>query len=358
MTTPVGIVERTMITVQELTQSDSAAWDAFVHQTQGGLPLHLAGWRTVLEDTYGYQTRYLMAKDGDDIQAVLPLFLVPSRLTGKRAMTMPGALCSNNSQATEQLLDEAIQVAAREGLETIVLQDAREVWAPEWQVASGHVFWLLPLPDSEEALWSQIDGNIRRQVRIARKNGLRAEVNRTGELLEPYYDMFCRFTHAAGTPVFSLDFLESVVKAFPDGFNIALIWHDETPVAGYFQLEMDDTVYGMWGAALAETLSLRPAYLALWEIMSDAIANGFSFLDMGRSPAGSNASKFKGQWGGVSAPVYQLTMRENARSPHNAVANQVQSDQRFQLFRQLWPKVPFSVACNLGPKLRWHIPFA
>lgn len=339
-------------------QAGSAAWDDFVRRAPGGLPSHLSGWRKVMQDTYGYQTHYLMAQDGDEILGVFPLFIVPSRLTGKRMMTMPGGLCAVNDEAATGLLNRSLQVAADEGLTNVVVQDSREVWSQEWQAQSDHVFWLLPLPDTAETLWSQLDGNIRRQVRKARSNNLRAEVDRSGTLLPSFYEMFSRFTHQVGTPVFGYQFLENVVRTFPDSFNIALVWHEETPVAGYFQLEMGNTMYGMWGAALPESLKLRAAYLALWEIMSDAINNGFSYLDMGRSPAGSNASKFKGQWGGESAPVYQLTMRENGRRGEDTVTNQVQSDQRFQLFIQLWPKLPLSLTRRLGPKLRWHIPFA
>ena len=346
------------ITVQELDQARTTAWDDFVRHAPGGLPLHLSGWRQVMQETYGYQTRYLMAQTAEKILGVLPLFIVPSRLTGKRMMTMPGGLCAANGETALQLLDHAAQIAAGEGLSSVVLHDSREIWSQEWQAESDHVFWLLPLPDTEEALWSQLDGNIRRQVRKARKNGLRAEVDRSGVLLPPFYEMFSRFTHQVGTPVFGYQFLENIIKTFPESFNIALVWHEETAVAGYYQLEMCDKMYGMRGAALPETLKLRSAYLALGEIMSDAIDNGISYLDMGRSPAGSNASKFKGQWGGQSAPIYQLTRRENGTREEDSVTNQVQSDQRFQMFIQLWPKLPYSVSTRLGPKLRWHIPFA
>ena len=204
----------------------------------------------------------------------------------------------------------------------------------------------------------QLDGNIRRQVRKARKNGLRAEVDRSGVLLAPFYEMFSRFTHLSGTPVFGRAFLENVIETFPGGFNITLVWQDDEPVAGYFQLEMGQTMSGMWGAALPDSLRLRAAYMAIWEVMRDAANNGFTCLDMGRSPAGSNASKFKGQWGGHSAPIYQLTLREKGKRSQETVTNQVQSDQRFQLFVQVWPKLPLSVTRRLGPKLRWHIPFA
>lgn len=345
-------------TVYELDRTRDQAWDAFVRRTPGGLPLHLSGWRDVLADTYGYRTHYLFAQDGEEIRGVLPLFIVPSRLTGRRMMTLPGGLCAADEAAGASLLDHAQEIASAENLNRIIIQDSRIKWTDQWVTESDHVYWLLPLPDAEETLWSDLDSNIRRQVRIARKNDLHAEVDRTGQLLEPFYDVFSRFTHQAGTPVFGLPFLRHVIDAFPNGFNITLVWHKETPVAGYFQLEMGQTMYGMWGAALPEWLKMRSAYCALWEIMRDAICHGFSVLDMGRSPAGSNASKFKGQWGGITNPIYQLTWRENDDRSAKTMTNQVQSDQRFQLFIQLWPKLPLSLSKQLGPRLRWHIPFA
>lgn len=344
--------------VQAMAPADGEAWDEFVRHTPGGLHLHLSGWASVMRDTYGYQTHYLMARKNGNVCGVMPLFLVPSLLTGKRLMTMPGGLCALDENAAQALLAHAATLGHEAGVGRVVVQDSRESWKAPWQTTSGHVAWLMSLPAEEETLWKQLDGNIRRQVRKARKNGLQAEIARGEQGLRPFYEMFCRFTHAAGTPVFGLPFLEHIARTFPNQYSIALVRSEEEVIAGYFQLEMGDHMAGMWGAALPQTLKLRPAYLALWEIMRDAIANGFSCLDMGRSPTDSNASKFKGQWGGKSAPVYQLTWRENGGATAPSVTNQVQSDQKFQLFMQLWPKLPLGMTKRVGPILRRHIPFA
>ena len=359
MTVRVNTAARGGLIVQELQQAGDARWDSFVRETPGGHPLQLSGWRDVMRKTYGYETHYLMVQQEDGIvRGVLPLFTVASRLTGKRLMTMPGGLCAVDEQAAAALLARAETLGADAGVGSITLQDSREVWSSTWHLESNHVYWLLALPDEEETLWSQLDGNIRRQVRKARKNGLRVEIDRRGDSLQAFYEMFCEFTHQAGTPVFSYQFLQNIVTTFPEEFNIVLVWHEEKPIAGYFQLEMGDRMYGLWGAALQQTLNLRSAYLALWEIMSDAIGSGFVFLDMGRSPAGSNASKFKGQWGGESFPIFQLTWRENSERVDDSLTNQVQSDHKFQMFTLLWPKLPLSITRRLGPKLRRHVPFA
>lgn len=346
------------IVVDGLTADSCGEWDAYVRSAAGGLPLHLSGWRHVMQETYGYETRYLMARSNQQIVGVLPLFLVPSRLTGKRAMTMPGGLCADDNAAAVSLLENGLQTAVAGGVNRLLVQDSRQKWSDRWQTESRHVYWVVDLGSSEDDLWKRLDGNIRRQVRKAKRNNLQVEVGRDEKLVEPFYEMFSQFTHQAGTPVFGKAFLQNVVNSFPEGYNVALVRHENQPIAGYFQLEMGDTVYGMWGAALPATLKLRPAYLALWAIMRDAVNNGFSQLDMGRSPAEANASKFKGQWGGTSSPVYQTIMMKNDQERSNSLSSEVQSNERFQLFMQVWPRLPLSLTRFLGPKLRWHIPFA
>lgn len=343
--------------IEELATHTCDAWDNYVRSAENGLPLHLSGWREVMQQTYGYKTCYLMARSDQKIVGVLPLFIVPSRLTGKRAMTMPGGLCADSDEIAICLVENGMQKVARD-VDRLLIQDSRQKIAGEWLTESHHVYWLVELGSSEEELWKRLDGNIRRQVRKAKNNNLTVEIGRSGQLIEPFYQMFSQFTHQAGTPVFGRDFLENVANFFPGGYNIVLVRHEEQPVAGYFQLEMGDTVYGMWGASLPQALKLRAAYLAIWEIMRDAIHHGFLFLDMGRSPAEANASKFKGQWGGESSPVYQSVIMCNEHERSSSVTGQVQSDERAQLFMQIWPRLPLSLTRFLGPKLRWHIPFA
>ena len=345
------------ITVSELTEQMQLSWDNYVNNSLGGLPLHLSGWQHVLKKTYGYQTHYLYASSGDKVAGVLPLFSLPSIISGRRAMTMPGALLADNEEIAAALIEHGLAAAAAEEIDQLVLQDARQVWSASMNSISHHVYWLLSLAPTEEEHWKQLDGNIRRQVRKAKRNGLQVQIDRQGILLDPFYDVFSRFTHQSGTPVFGRNFLENIIEVFPQGFNIAVVWHENQPIAGYFQLQLGHTVYGMWGAALMDSLQLRPAYLALWEIMRDAINNGFDYLDMGRSPLDSNASKFKGQWGGIAYPVYQTTVNINGATS-NSVTDRVKSDDKYQLFMRLWPKLPLSLTRKLGPRLRWHIPFA
>lgn len=349
-----------MFDVRELTGDLRPAWDAFVTASPAGLPTHFSAWQDVLAETYGYDSRFLLCTAGDDIHGVMPLFHVNSPLLGRTATTMPGGLCAAGLDAAEALIAAGLETAQDWGSGRFRLHDTRHAWPVDGlRTTTRHEHWLVDISMGADGLWKALDGNIRRQVRKARKNGLTAEIDRTGRLLDPFYDLFSRFVHGMGTPAFGREFLENVRTAFPDGYNICMVWQDEEPLAGYFQFESGGVVTGMWGGAMPEFLSLRPVYLGLWAVMEDAARRGFHCLDMGRSPAGSNASRFKGQWGGVSAPVHQqvhATGRRKARHS-DPIADGLESDDNMTRMMKWWPRIPYPLAQFIGPRLRRHIPF-
>lgn len=345
--------------IEVLNDTDAVAWDAYVQKSPNGLPLHLSGWQDVMRRTYGYKTPYLLARRHGRVAGVMPLFQVNSLLFGRKLSTMPGGLCADDDTVAAALIAEATTLAHKQRVRKLIVQDTRYAW-PDATLSTStqHVHWLVDLTVGEEALWSALHSNIRRQVRLARKNDLRVVIDRDGALLDDFYAVFSAFAHSVGTPVFGRHFLANIIDVFPGSFNIAVVYLEDRPIGGYFQLEMGQQMLGMWGATLRDYLSLRPVYLAYWEMLADAVNNGFAVLDMGRSPVDTNMSKFKGQWGGVSGSVYQQVLALGKHESAESMATQANSSGLFQTVRELWPKLPFAVAQIAGPKLRKHVPFA
>ena len=349
-----------MIMIGQLTDDTRSGWDAYVRSAPEGLPTHLSGWKDVLRKTSGYETRYLMACVDERIVGVLPLFFVRSALAGNTAMTLPGGLCADSDDIASALVHEGQAAARLAGMRRLVVRDSRQEWPAGLQTRSEHVHWVVDVRMGAEALWNHLDRNLRRQVRMATANGLAVEIDRSGKALAAFYDVFSRFAHEAGTPVFSRQFLENVVETFPDGFNIAVVSHEDRPIGAFFQLEMGQIMVGMWGATPHAYLELRPNYLAYWSLLEDAAQRGFHVLDMGRSPTGSNASAFKGQWGGACAPVYQQAAKLGAVGVADNSAQHVDRQHGPSGMRwvtRMWPRLPLPVASYLGPKLRRHVPF-
>ena len=354
--------ERAAVAVSPLRREEWAAWDAFVAASPQGLPQHRAGWQEVLARAYGYRTHYLLARyqsgaQRGEIAGALPLYVVRSLLLGASVSTLPGGLCAADAATAHALLAAAQTFTRTVRGRKLTLHDSRVAWAGDWQTSCDHEDWVVDVRPGEEAVWARLDRNIRRQVRMAERNGLSAVVDRTGEHLDAFYGVLSRFTHQAGTPVFGRRFLAEVIRAFPDGFNLVMIYQGRLPVGGYFQLEVGKRNVGVWGATLHEFLELRPVYLAYWTILQDTMRRGLDYLDMGRSPAGSNASKYKGQWATFAQPVYQQTWSPQGRATAS-VAQLAHRDEHFSLFRRVWPQLPLPVTQAVGPWLRRHIPFA
>lgn len=346
-----------MITITPLTPAQAPAWDNYVRQSPAGTPLQLSRWQQIMHQTYGYQTHYHLAQQNNQIIGILPLFTVRSPLTGHYLTTPPGGLCANTPAIATALLQHASQLAQQTRAKRLIIHDSRTNWPGPFSTAQHHVHWKIDLRPGTHTLWKQLNSDTRRQVRNARKNNLTVQIARTPHHLNTFYHLFSHFTHQAGTPIFPKAFLQNITHTYPNSYNIALVCHQDQPIGGYLQLEMSNTTYGMWGATLRQHLPLRPVYLAMWEIINHATENDFHYLDMGRSPAGSNASKFKGKWGGTSHPIYQQTCHLDSKNTHT-IPRQIQTDPKMKLFTRLWPHLPHTLTTYLGPKLRHHIPFA
>ena len=343
--------------ITELTAEKRPLWDKYVSSSAHGLPQHLSGWQDVQHQTYGHEPHYLMALDADQVVGVLPLFLIRSLWLGSTARTMPGGLCADNEAVALALIEAGRAWAKAVKARRFFIADTRQPWSAELPTTTEHVYWLVDVQTDTDTLWKGLDSNVRRQVRMARRNDLHVTIDRSGNLLGTFYNVFSDFAHQSGTPLFSRHFLENVIRAFPDGFSIAIVYQEQRPLGAYFQLEFGRTTYGMWGGTPRQFLNLRPVYLAFWEILNDAVEKGFHFVDMGRSPADSNASRFKGQWGGLSHPVYQQGVVFDRERSTN-LSQELKKGRPFQLVTYLWPKMPLPIARYLGPKLRRHVPFA
>ncbi len=342
----------------ELANSNRPAWDEYVRNADNGLPQHLSGWRDVMSAAYRYKTHFLMAKQQDAIVGVLPMFIIRSLLVGHSAMTMPGGLCADNDQAAQALLERAKTISQQAGVNRFVIQDTRQQYTGMPQTANQHVHYVIDLRQGADAVWKNLRSNTRRHVRLANKNGLTIEIDRNNQRLDDFYDVLCHFTHQAGTPVFGRPFLENVVTAFPDGYNIAVIYKEKKPVGAYFQLILGNTVYGTWGATLWPYLKDSAVYLAYWGIIEYSANNGYHYLDLGRSPKDSGPAKFKAKWRGDEYPIYQQSAGFGPKAANGSMSERVKSDSKMQYFMQVWPKLPFPLTRYLGPKLRRHVPFA
>lgn len=72
---------------------------------------------------------------------------------------------------------------------------------------------------------------------------------------------------------------------------------------GGFIAPFRDTVHCAWAGVLRDSRDFRPSHLLYWETMQYGSANGYQWVDFGRSRRDSGSFTFKKSWGRAAADL-------------------------------------------------------
>jgi FemAB-related protein (PEP-CTERM system-associated) len=339
----------------QLYNGEGTAWDAFVMSSQESTNYHRLGWRQVIEKSFGHTTYYLAASNhNDEICGILPLVHLKSRLFGNFLASLPffnygGFVCDEDSTgkallaSTRGLLGELHAAYAElrhldcclEGLAT----------------RQHKVTMILELENDADSQWTVLDAKVRNQVRKAEKCGLKALTGHT-ELLDGFYEVFCRNMRDLGTPVYGKDFFLNVLETFPDTTRIISVTLDGITVASGILTWFRDTLEVPWASSISDHRGKCPNNLLYWEAIRFAIGNGSRKFDFGRSTPGEGTYRFKKQWGAKPVQLYwQYLLDEGKHLPELNPGNP-----KYGLAIKVWQRLPLAVANVLGPRIVRSIP--
>ena len=118
--------ERAPVRVQPYA-GEKPDWDTFVRDTAGSTFFHLIGWKEVLERTFSLRSHYLVARRGDAIVGVLPLFELRSPFMERCLLSLPfaveGGVACDAPPARQALDAAAVDLGFRLGAASLELRD-------------------------------------------------------------------------------------------------------------------------------------------------------------------------------------------------------------------------------------------
>src|SRR5262249_22102230 len=107
--------------IRELGDAEMARWDAFVAQCPEATFFHRAGWRRVIENSFGKRCRFFYAERGGQIRGVLPLVHAQTRLFGNSLIstgfTVGGGAAALDGDARAALDSRAVALADELGVD-------------------------------------------------------------------------------------------------------------------------------------------------------------------------------------------------------------------------------------------------
>ncbi len=343
----------------ELDSASHSQLDAFI-TTHGTLD-HDPRWLSVLQNAMGHRPMSLVAQDEHGvINGYLPLALVTSRLFGRFLVSLPylnraGLLVKNDDpQVTAELIDQAVLLADMHQVDYLELRhDAAHEHDKLGFRRDEKVRMVLDLsamPDAD-ALWSHFNAKVRNQIRKGEKNNLSIRFGRDAAMIDAFYDIFSVNMRDLGTPVYSRGLFERIIALFPDESELAVVTHDNQPIAGAMLIH-DRTSTTVPSASCLRAFNATNANMWMYhQLLLRTIERGNTAFDFGRSSEDSGTYRFKKQWGAVPhSTVWQYHVRRGdvQRMRPDAPGNRRKVE--------AWKKLPVWVTKLAGPSIVRGIP--
>lgn len=331
-------------------------WDEYVQSQPKCSLYHLYGWRSVIEESFGHKTYYLLSvgRNGK-CDGVLPLAHLHSWVFGNFFVSLPffnyGGFCADDSSVSNRLSAEAAKLAQEHGAAHVEFR-ANERLDLDLPVKTSKVAMKLELPSTSDLLWQSFPSKLRSQIKRPLKEGMVARVGGVEEL-DSFYHVFSVNMRDLGTPVYSKAFFRNILARFSESARICTVYDREhRPVSSGFLLGFRDTLEIPWASSLREYQNHSPNMLLYWTVLQYACEHGFKVFDFGRSSPGEGTYKFKAQWGAQPTQLYWYYWMEGRGdlpdlSPKNP---------KYELAIRLWQRLPVGVTRVVGPHIVRNLP--
>ena len=301
-------------------------WSAAVHETEHANLAHAPEWFGAIQKAYGHTPMYLQAEAVDGRLAVLPAFLLRSRIFGTVVASMPfldgGGPCSPTADLNQVTVRTLIDEATKLGAGSVELRSTVELDLPvkpltnkvNLVLAAARGCWTTVGQPRCEGPQSGPQGRALRPVRRVRPP------RRPRRLLRRL-----RRQHAgpgiAGARRDASSRRSWTPSATRRG-SCSFARGRPSSVAS-FALAFRDTLVVPWASSLRQHFALCPNVLLYWETLAAACREGFARFDFGRSSLDSGTYRFKRQWRAQGDPFVLLSRTRRPRRLARPVLNRL-----------------------------------
>lgn len=339
------------VSVRDWRPNDEALWDAFVLEQPRATFFHQIGWKRVLEATFGYPARYLVAEREGRMCGILPLFACRS-IRGQVGLyslphTVYGGPVGVDAAVEQALLGRVITMAEDLGTQAVEFRNRHQTLL-EMPALDGFVTFEKSLPASPEEVYRTFPKKAREMINQARKrHNLEADFD--GDL-GAFYLLLADSYRNLGTPVFPKSFFAAMRREFASTSSVLIVRHQGEPIAGVLSMEFRNTMMPIFSGEAAGVGRLKPNNFKYFRLMEFAVERGLGRFDFGRSRlSNEGVVKFKIRQGfeTQALPYQTLIQAPSGMDPNRGI---------FAKVRRVWRKLPRPVARMAGPAIVKYFP--
>lgn len=337
------------LTIERFDSPDSSQWDSFVHAHPHGSPFHLIAWKKTIEEAFGYKPVYLLARDGQGIRGIVPLFLVQNLIVGKALISTPfgvyGGIVADSDVARRAIYQYVQNLGHQLGVDYIELRNAYPEQCVGEPNVSRYVTFTRELQSDEAALLESLPKKTRNLVRKALKTpfSMQYGVRNTARL----QDVLSRNMRRLGTPCFPRRYFDSLLANFGEFVDVREVWLDGKVLAVSVNFIYKGEMHTYHAAADTRYNALGPNTFMYFEHLRWAGQSGLRLFDFGRSKKGTGVFEFKRHWNTVQRELpYEMLLIKRKSLPNFSPANP-----KFELAIRVWQRLPLIVTRLAGPAL-------
>lgn len=333
------------IVIKELEENDARRWDDFVYTCPEATFFHLSGWRRVVEQAFGHPCYFLYAEQQGQIQAVLPLGYIRSRLFGHALISFPfcvyGGVAAKHDAAKKALISAAVKLAENLEVDHLELRHIKQQ-CESWPSKQLYVTFRKEIDPDPEVNMIAIPRKQRAMIRKGIAAGLDSQIDND---IERFYAIYSLSVRDHGTPVFSKRYFELLKVVFGRSCEITVVAKDNHPVSSVMSFYFRDQVLPYYGGGMPEARQYKGFDFMYWELMCRAASQGARWFDYGRSKIGTGSYSFKKNWGFEPEDLgYEYHLVRAKDMPDINPLNP-----KYRLFINGWKKLPLPLSRMIGP---------
>jgi len=310
--------------------NDADIWNNFIEECPHASVYHTWEWGELIEKAYDIKLFRLIAEENGTIVGVLPFTTFDSALFGRKIVSLPfsdvGGFCVSDGylECSKELVRELLRIAKKLNVESIELrmpsQNERNLLKLGFvRGFQAFTFWLnTKLPyDKIQSAYSK---KIRKNVRKAKKEGLRVREAKKISDVDKYYKLYLARMKDFGTPPAPISFWRNMWRIFYPKNMMKLIFTvvDDREIAGFVSLLFKKRLYFILNVSSKAYWTYRGLNDLLFdEYIKYACEHGYELVDFGRTRMGTGVHSFKEKgWGCEQVPLnkYYLFFRGKMRN--------------------------------------------
>ncbi|MBW2005887.1 MAG: GNAT family N-acetyltransferase [Deltaproteobacteria bacterium] len=295
-------------------------------------------------ETYRLRGHYLVCLKKGKLSAVASFYERRNLGGPKGLVSIPSGFWAKDSDAEEELINALREIVLNQRLKGPYF---RNLYNPLLSLRSQNMAYraVRYLDGDEEELLSSYSKNIRRDIRIAEKNGL---IVKESNDVQTFYSIWAHNMRDLGTPPMPIRLFYHLKKYFNDKVKILSVFKNNKAIGGAFIIRNHEYATDMCLSSLRPYFRYYPNTLLYHKMLTWASERGVKIFDLGRSQPGSGNEIFKLRFRAKLLPLYYYPYIRNS-----SIEKITKS-----IFIKIWKRFPVTLSNKVGPLLRMYIPFA